>query len=117
MPKSSRQTRDDIIVMLNENRAMPRRTDLITTEELELVMSKAGVSAPASIRQYQKTLIKLGFLARAGGGYKLTAESQRKEIIRITITPTQNSGEVIRAVSEAIQRFGGVATMEMEADA
>lgn len=114
MPKGSQQTRADIITQLKENRRSARRTDLITQEELELAMSKCGISAPGPVRDYIKNLIAGDYIERTGGGYKLTQASRSKQTIRILVSPTQNYGEIVRAIGIATQRFGKTVTMEIE---
>ena len=115
MPKGSQQTRSDIIVLLKENRqARGRRIDLITPEELELAMSKAGISAPGPVRDYTKKMVDQNYLRRTGGGFKLTEESLQTAVIRIEVSPTQNVGEITEAVDKAIKRFGGVTSLVLE---
>ena len=115
MPKSSQQTRSDIVVLLKENRrAGSRRTDVITQAELELTMSKAGISAPGPVRDYMKKLIAQNYLRRVGGGFKLTDESLKTAMIRIEVSPTQNIGEITKAVDKALVRFGDVTSLVLE---
>jgi hypothetical protein len=113
MPKGSQQTRGDIIIYLKENRNVRGRTDLITPAELELAMSKAGISAPGAARDYIKNLVDLNYLRRTGGGFKLARQSRESAVIRVTVSPTQNTSEVLRAVEKATQRFGGVVDLEV----
>jgi len=112
MPKSSMQTRNEVIVKIKENQGTgSERTDLITKEELVLAMSKSGISAPCTVRGYTKTLLALNYLERTGEGFRLTKESINHAVIQITVSPTQNTSEVLRAVEKATQRFGDVVVL------
>lgn len=115
MPKGSQQTRNDIVVLLKENRrAGSRRTDLITPEELEVAMSKAGISAPGPVRDYTKKMVAQNYLRRTGGGFKLTEESLQTAVIRVEVSPTQDVGEIAKAVDKALARFGGATSLVLE---
>lgn len=109
MPKSSSQSRADIVCVLKE-----KKYGTITQEQLDDAMIICGVEAPASRRTYIKMLVAQKYLERTKGGYKLTYESERTAEITIKISPTHSLIEITKAVNDALRRFGKAAVVEVK---
>jgi DeoR/GlpR family transcriptional regulator of sugar metabolism len=108
MPKYTRVTRGKIIARLQGQK-------LITIDDLTDAMEFAEIEHPDTIERYTDSLEKKGFLERVEGGWKLTAKSRDTAVITIRVTPAQNLEDVIRGVKGAVDRFGKIITMEVEA--
>lgn len=108
MPKYTRVTRGKIISRL-QGKA------LITPDDLDEAMEYAEIEHRETMERYTDSLERKGFLERVEGGWQLTAKGRSTATITIRVTPAQNLDDVIRGVRGAVERFGKITTLEVEA--
>ena len=108
MPKTAKQRRGEIVHALQHE-------DLITDAKLREALADVDIESPNGIKEYVTALEDLKYITRVPGGFKLTEESKKTGTITIRVTPKQNTANVAKGLTAALQQFKGIATMIIEA--
>lgn len=112
MPLNTQHNRGKIIYNLTHRKFY---SDVISAEELSKAMNDAGLESEKTQKQYTAKMEDLQQITRVPGGWKLSESCYQTGRILVTVSPADNTGQVMRAISDAIRRFRPLTTIEVEA--
>lgn len=91
--------------------------EIFSVKDIADAVEKFGPESKNGVNSYlgnDGNLARDGYICRCKGGWELTEASRRTTTIIVKVSPTQNTVEVLNAVSVATKRFGNIVELSME---